>query len=191
MPVILTNSIGHEAKTVPYPSLMNRHRTNRGFVDLRGRPELAANVAEAANSPALKNLLVRIASDSGPIFTVGCDLGARTDLDQEPHLRKTAGGYIDFVCKWFWVGPERWANLWNKVSEKLTETVGDDHWEVHFELRPLLLSLPDLHQKTCEVRVSFHTYAKSRAIALASRERLLAAIDGGLSEAAVETAFHD
>jgi hypothetical protein len=36
-------------------------RRNRGFVDLRKHPERASEIAEAAESPALHNLLVRVA----------------------------------------------------------------------------------------------------------------------------------
>jgi hypothetical protein len=50
-----------EGMTVPYPPVTDEIRRNRGFVDLRKHPERASEIAEAAESPALHNLLVRVA----------------------------------------------------------------------------------------------------------------------------------
>jgi hypothetical protein len=49
------------AITVPYASMTDHIRRNCGFVDLRGRPDKAKDIAEASDSPALQQLLVHVA----------------------------------------------------------------------------------------------------------------------------------
>ena len=84
--------------TVPYPPVTDEIRSNRGFVDLRKEPERASEIAGAAESPALCNLLVRVAKKGSPIFTIGCDLGAHQERTNVPaRRRKVAGGYIQFA----------------------------------------------------------------------------------------------
>ena len=46
--------IEKEGMTVPYPRLLNDIGRNHGFVDLRGRPDLAIEIPEGSQSPALK-----------------------------------------------------------------------------------------------------------------------------------------
>jgi hypothetical protein len=84
--------------TVPYAPRTDEIRRNRGFVDLRGQPDKANEVAEGAESPALRNLLVRVAKAGSPIFTIGCDLGAHQESTSVPaRRREVAGGYIQFA----------------------------------------------------------------------------------------------
>lgn len=68
-----------EAITVPYPPLFDSIRRNHGFVDLRGRPDLAAEISEGAQSIALKTLLIELAAGLSPIFSIGCDLGTHEE----------------------------------------------------------------------------------------------------------------
>ena len=49
--------IEKEGMTVPYPPLFNDIRRNHGFVDLRGRPDLAIEIPEGSQSSALKAIL--------------------------------------------------------------------------------------------------------------------------------------
>ena len=49
--------IEKEGMTVPYPQLFNDIGRNHGFVDLRGRPDLAIEIPEGSQSPATANLL--------------------------------------------------------------------------------------------------------------------------------------
>ena len=67
--------IEKEGMTVPYPPLFNDIRRNHGFVDLRGRPDLAIEIPEGSQSPALKAILVELSEPASPLFTLGCDLG--------------------------------------------------------------------------------------------------------------------
>lgn len=71
--------------TVPYGAKFDRVRQNHGYLELRGRPDLAAAVPEALEPEALKELLVSLAAPTSPIFSVGCDLGAH----REPKSRKS------------------------------------------------------------------------------------------------------
>jgi hypothetical protein len=50
--------IEKEGMTVPYPPLFNDSQRNHGFVDLRGRPDLAIEIPESSQSPTLKAILV-------------------------------------------------------------------------------------------------------------------------------------
>jgi hypothetical protein len=85
-----------EGMTVPYPRLFDDIRQNHGFVDVRGRPDLASKIVEGAQSPAMKSLLIKLAEPGSHFFTVGCDLGTKFQADDReyPH---TAGGYIQIM----------------------------------------------------------------------------------------------
>jgi hypothetical protein len=45
---------GGDGTTVPYGPVRDNIRNNRGFIDARGRPDLAASIAEGSESLALK-----------------------------------------------------------------------------------------------------------------------------------------
>jgi hypothetical protein len=53
-----------DGTTIPYGPIFDGVRKNRGFVDARGRPDIAAIIAEGSESAALKALLVRIAEEN-------------------------------------------------------------------------------------------------------------------------------
>jgi hypothetical protein len=76
--------------TVPYAPITDDIRHNRGFVDLRGRSDLAREIAEGRDSVALRNLLVRIAQPGSRIFTIGCDLEAHQEPTHAPLRRRDA-----------------------------------------------------------------------------------------------------
>ena len=80
--LIVEYSFDEEANTVPYPALFDKIRKNNGFVDVRGRPDLARKIVESAHSPALRALLVELAMPRSALWTLGCDLGeTQTKLD--------------------------------------------------------------------------------------------------------------
>jgi hypothetical protein len=79
MPLKFSFKVDPEGMTVPYPPVTDEIRRNRGFVDLRKKPESANEVAEGAESVALQALLVRVAKNDSSIFTIGCDLGAHRE----------------------------------------------------------------------------------------------------------------
>jgi len=53
MPFKYTFRVEHEATTVPYAAVTDDIRYNRGFLDLRGRPDRAKEVAEGNASEVL------------------------------------------------------------------------------------------------------------------------------------------
>jgi hypothetical protein len=69
MPFKYTFQVENDGTTVPYPAFKDAVRDNRGFVDLRGRPDRAMDIAEGAISVALSKLLVKVASPTSPIFS--------------------------------------------------------------------------------------------------------------------------
>jgi len=85
---------GGEGITVPYAPIFDAVRKNRGFEDVRGRPDLAAEIAEGIESRALGECLVRIAKEN-LYFSLGCDLGNHHDPEQPAPLRQVAGGCIE------------------------------------------------------------------------------------------------
>ena len=93
-----TFRVEDEGTTVPYPAVKDEIRDNRGFVDLRGRPDRADEIAESMASPALRNLLRELASTHSPIFTLGCDLGFHLEPTSVPASRRAvAGGYVQIA----------------------------------------------------------------------------------------------
>lgn len=54
---------GGEGITVPYAPIFDAIRKNRGFKDTRRCPDIAREIAEGAESPALRECLVRIARE--------------------------------------------------------------------------------------------------------------------------------
>src|SRR5262245_40809747 len=68
------------AMTVPYASIADNIRNNRGFVDSRVRPDKANENAEGNASPAVRRLLVPAANVRSTIFTLGCELGSHKIL---------------------------------------------------------------------------------------------------------------
>ncbi|MBR2688763.1 MAG: hypothetical protein IKE42_12980 [Aquamicrobium sp.] len=187
MPVNITNSQSNEVHTsVPYPAIFNSTRSNRGFVDLRGQPQLAASIAEAEASKALRAFLVRIAATRTSLFSIGCDLGHHIDPGAPKGRRRVAGGYIQLTSSHYdLVRPQDWARLCNRVSDTLQQSVYTDEWDVHFKLEPIWIDVGDVDQATGAVNVAFYANAKTHHDALRSRERLIAAIDRGFSDEVV------
>jgi hypothetical protein len=87
---------GGDGTTVPYGPLFDGIRKNRGFVDARGRPDIAASIAEGSESAALRKLLIRV-SEENVYFSLGCDLGMHPEPEAKVTLRQVAGGYIQVV----------------------------------------------------------------------------------------------
>jgi hypothetical protein len=92
VPFRYTFRVEDKATTVPYAAVKDDIRENRGFVDLRGRPDLAKKIAEAGVSIALRDLLINVASSKSPIFTLGCDLGSHMEPTNVPLRRRMEAG---------------------------------------------------------------------------------------------------
>ncbi|NJO32869.1 MAG: hypothetical protein HC869_06735 [Rhodospirillales bacterium] len=179
-----------EGITVPYPPVTDEIRRNRGFVDLRNAPERASEIAEAAESPALHNLLVRCAKKGAPIFTIGCDLGSHQEhTNIAAHRREVAGGYIQFASIHYdRAEPQSYNAFANAIGKSVKSRTDRDHWKLDcigkwvdfkFEGEPQGLRT--------SLWIWFFAASNKPLKTFQSRERLIEAIDAATdSPAAIE-----
>jgi hypothetical protein len=158
--------------TVPYGPLVDEIRCNRGFADLRGRPDLASKVEEGDNSDALREFLVRLASPDAPYFTVGCDLGSHEEPGMDnPYV---AGGYVQIMAGAYTsYSPDKFSDLGQELEKYLHELSGEDDWQMFFTTQPVMFRLDDYNSFTGSMNISFFAAARSPDLAGASRERLI------------------
>jgi hypothetical protein len=122
--------------TVPYPALFDDVRKNHGFVDIRGRPELASQIAEGSHSLAMRKLLIGLAQPDSKIFSVGCDLGIQ--LQTEGKLPHTAGGYVQIMHVIYADrSPKDYARYVAAVTKALKARSQNHEWHVCFVLTPV------------------------------------------------------
>src|SRR5712691_10020038 len=131
MPFRFSFRVNPTAITVPYAQITDDIRRNRGFVDLRGRPDKAKDIAEGNDSPALRSLLVRVATVGSTIFTLGCDLGAHQEPTHVPlRRREVAGGYIQFASVHYdRAESESYAAFANGIAAHVKTRVEEDNWK--------------------------------------------------------------
>jgi hypothetical protein len=142
MTVMLETDLEMDEKgmTVPYPPLFDDVRKNHGFVDVRGRPELASQIVEGSDSLAMRKLLVELAQSDSKIFSVGCDLG--TAPLTEGDLPHTSGGYVQIMYVTYADrSPDDYAKYAAAVAEALREASQNHEWRVNFALLQWHLSL--------------------------------------------------
>lgn len=177
---------------MPYPPVTDEIRRNRGFVDLRKEPERASEIAEAAESTALRNLLRRVARKGSPIFTIGCDLGAHQERTTVPaRRREVAGGYIQFAgIDYVSAETASYSAFANSIRKNVKSRAGQDHWKLDcigrwvdfkFEGEPQGIR-PSLW-------VWFFAASNTALNALQSRERLIEAIDAAVASRATLEIF--
>jgi hypothetical protein len=120
------------ANTVPYPLLFDSIRRNHGFVDVRGRPDLAAQIVEAGSSPALRELLVRLAAKDAPLTSLRCDLG-----EHEPEQYKfVAGGYLQWIlAPPAFYEPEVYEELADALAHELDAASEEHSWQISFVMK--------------------------------------------------------
>jgi hypothetical protein len=119
-----------EVITVPYGPLFDEIRRNSGFVDVRGRPDLAAQTPEGAGSPNLKKLLIALSNTTSPLFTLGCDLGTHEEREHS-RIRYGAGGYIQVMKTTFAeAAPDEYLDLARAVSAEVDKSSADHDWEL-------------------------------------------------------------
>jgi len=172
--------------TVPYPPLHDEIRNNRGFTDLRGRPDEARKIAEGLTSSALQNLLVGLARPGSSLFTLGCDLGAHREKRGPKRLREVAGGYVQVICvNYANVGPEEYRVFAEAVGTAIGHAVGADHWKVKFVLTAVRFNLDGYADVVPSVWTWFWASGATPAAALASRGRLIGALAGALIQNAI------
>jgi len=129
-----------EGITAPYPPLFDGIRNNHGFVDLRGRPDLAAKIFESSRSHALRELLVGLSEPSSPFFSVGCDLGSHEESERDENERYVAGGYIQLMhCQYSDRSPEDYYSFGQIIARSLDKEAQRYSWIVRFVLGPVVI----------------------------------------------------
>ena len=181
-----------EGMTVPYPPWTGGMQRNHGFVDLRGRPDKANEIAEGVDSLALRNLLVRIAKAGSPIFTIGCDLGAHQESTNVPaRRREVAGGYIQFASIHYdRAEPESYSAFANAIGKDVKARIGHDHWKLDCIGKWIDFKFAGEPQGIRpSLWVWFYAAASGRFDAMQSRERLIEAIDAATTLPATLESF--
>jgi hypothetical protein len=167
--------------TVPYPAAEFAGRVNHGFSDTRGRPDLAATIAEGTASRALRNLLVALAQPGAKFFSVGCDLGAYEEKPAPGKILQVFGGYLQIMAADY---ANTEAACYQAAAERIgagaREEVEKDAWDIKFALKDVRFELDGFGKITPSLDIWFYAYGLTKAAASASRERLLRAIAAGL-----------
>ena len=159
--------------TVPYPPFKNENRDNRGFSDLRGKPVEAAAIAECQDSDELKHWLISLARIGSPLFSLGCDIGARQYRRSSLH-RFGTGGYVQLLAtNYASRNVEDYKSLSERLATKARLTAKLEKWEVAFLLQLVQLNLDGYADEVVSLNVEFNARAASPASAVASRERLI------------------
>ena len=160
-----------EGITVPYPPLFDSVRNNHGFIDLRGRSDLAAKVSEGSGSNALRDLLVKLSERGSPFFTVGCDLGSHEEPESDENTRCVAGGYIQLMhCCYANRSREDYYSFGDIMARALEEVSQDYSWVVRFVLTFVAFNLDNFSSLTPSLWIWFYAAGHSPEAALASRE---------------------
>ena len=160
--------------TVPYDPLFDNIRSNHGFVDTRGRPDLASNIAECAQSPSMRNLLMRLAQSGSKVFSVGCDLGGKLVTD-EGRSQHVAGGYIQILSaaySRYWL--EEYERYGESVAESLKSRSSGYEWDLNLALTSVQFNLDNFKNVTGSICIWFHAYGDSEDVAARSREVCIA-----------------
>ncbi|MEA2994290.1 MAG: hypothetical protein QOD40_3210 [Alphaproteobacteria bacterium] len=169
---------------IPYGPAMRNGRKNRGFKDLRGKPEQAAAISEARESPMLRELLAAAALPAARLFTVGCDLGGHRLRGQRKfRWPEVKGGYIQFALRdYAEATPEEYLLEARSFEDLLRPSSRGHRWRVVMHLRHHCIFRLGQAPETIAPTLAVHFWASGfdAAAALMSREALLAALKGNL-----------
>jgi hypothetical protein len=168
---------GGDGTTVPYGPLFDDIRKNRGFVDARGRPDIAASITEGNESAALRKLLIRI-SEENVYFSLGCDLGMHPEPEAKATLRQVAGGYIQVVGMDYELLSTDNYDEFNKHFERGLRTKSESRsWRIWLQGRYVNFKFPDQPPVMApSIWIWFFARARTKEKAVASRESLIDAI---------------
>jgi hypothetical protein len=168
---------GGDGTTVPYGPLFDGIRKNRGFVDTRGRPDIAASITEGSESAALRKLLIRI-SEENVYFSLGCDLGMHPEPEAKANLRQVAGGYIQVVGMDYEVlSTDNYDEFGKRFEAGLRAKSQGCIWRIWLEGRYVNFKFPDQPSvKAPSMWIWFFAPSRTKEKAVASRESLIDAI---------------
>lgn len=162
---------------LPYVRNFEEGRTNHGFRDTRGRPELVGEIAEAGGSPALKELLRSLAQPTSRYFSIGCDL--RTWPPAEPDDLYQAAGYVQLLSADLAreaIHRRRQMQFGRALEAYLDRRVGEDDWMVRFAVAMVNAAELGGPEQVWSPVIEFAALAESEAEANASAERLMVAL---------------
>lgn len=159
---------------LPYVRNFEEGRTNHGFQDTRGRPELIDAIAEAGISPALKELLRALAQPTCKYFSIGCDL--RTWPPSEQSDLYQAAGYVQLLSADLAreaIHRRRQMLFGRALEAHLDACVGEDDWVVRFAVAPVNAADLGGPEQAWSPVIEFAALGESAAEAEASAERLM------------------
>lgn len=162
---------------LPYVRNFEEGRTNHGFRDTRGRPELIDEIAEAGTSPALKELLRSLAQPTSRYFSIGCDL--RTWPPAEAEDLYQAAGYIQLLSADLAreaIHRRRQMLFGRALEADLDSRVGDDDWVVRFAVAMVGAAELGGPEQVWSPVIEFSALGETAAEAEASAERLMRAL---------------
>jgi len=180
MPLKAGYAQASEVTPIPYPPNRGGGGSNKGYSDLRGRPEAASRVAEAEASPALRTLLVELAQPGSPLDSLGCDLGEHTNskVKRRPEV---AGGYIQVTAAHRGeLSAETYQAYAQAVEAELRKRAGEAAWTVTFRLRWVEFQFTEPWELAPSIDVHFWAAARDRQQARIDRELLIAAVGRSL-----------
>jgi hypothetical protein len=168
---------GGEGTTVPYGPLFDEIRKNRGFVDARGRPDIASTIAEGNESAALRRLLIRI-SEENVYFSLGCDLGMHPEPEAKAALRQVAGGYIQVVgMDYGLLSTDNYDEFGKRFAQGLRAKSLGRNWRIWLQGCYVTFKFPDQPPVTTPIMwIWFFERARTTEKAVTLRESLIDAI---------------
>jgi hypothetical protein len=186
---------------LPYVRNFEEGRTNHGFRDTRGRPELVEEIAEAGispalkelideiaeagTSPALKELLRSLAQPASRYFSIGCDL--RTWPPSEPVNAYQAAGYVQLLSSDLdreAIHRRRQMLFGRALEAHLDSHVGDDDWVVRFAVAMVAAAELGGPEQVWSPVIEFSALGETAVEANASAERLMLALRDFVAPAA-------
>jgi hypothetical protein len=169
---------------LPYVRNFEEGRTNHGFRDTRGRPELIDEIVEAGTSPALKELLRSLAQPTSKYFSIGCDL--RTWPPAEPDDLYQTAGYVQLLSADLVreaIHRRRQMLFGRALEAYLDSHVGDDDWVVRFAVAMVGAAELGGPEQVWSPVIEFSALGETAAEAEASGERLVRALRGFVAPA--------
>jgi hypothetical protein len=168
---------GADGITVPYGRIFDGVRKNNGFKEVRGRPDLAAQISEGGESRALRDLLVRIAGENVYV-SIGCDLGDHPEPESPAGQRQVAGGYIQVAAiNYSDTTTDQYDEFCKSVPSELRKRANSFHWRSELVGTWVKFCFPTEATVTSpSMSIWFFAAARTKAKALVSRETLIGAI---------------
>lgn len=178
-----TYTVGEEGITVPYPPKFNDVQRNSGFVDARGRPDLAAQIPELSQSPALRSLMIALAQPGNANFSIGCDLGSHEQPDDRdaPYV---AGGYVQIArANFYSTSAPAYLAQARTITQHVNQRSSDEAWKLEHVCTSVRFLIDGHDEILPSLWIWFFASAKSDVRALESRERLIVALHEAIEQA--------